>query len=174
MKEAAKWARVFDRIIGFLAFLSGVVIILIITIVVVEVVVRKLAAGWMPGFFWVIEIVEYLLLFGTFLAAAWLLKGENHVKMDLILNWLNPTTQSIINVITSILCSIVCLVIACYGVMSVWDFFQSGYEISTVVRPLKWPLVSVIPLGFFMLFIQFLRRTYGYLQGWRAASGKES
>ena len=152
MKGAAKWARGMDSVIGSLAFVAGVVIILIMSIIVVEVAIRLLFEGWMRAFFWVIEIVEYLLLFGTFLATAWLLKGERHVRMDLVLDWLNPTTQSMVNIITSILCAIVCLVIAYYGVMATWDFFQTGYEISTVLRPPKWPLVSIIPLGFFLLF----------------------
>jgi len=33
--------------------------------------------------------------------------------------------------------------------------------------------VIIIPIGSFLLFIQFLRRAYGYFTGWRAIPDKE-
>ncbi|GAH24314.1 unnamed protein product, partial [marine sediment metagenome] len=51
---------------------------------------------------WVLEISEVSLLFITFMGAAWLLRREGHVSLDLLVPRLKPKTQTIINVTTSI------------------------------------------------------------------------
>ena len=103
-------------------------------------------------------------MFLTLLGATWLLKLEGHVKMDLLVNQLNPRTQALLNIITSILGAIICLVIAWYGTEVTWSQFQKGITYPTVLEPPVFIILSVIPIGYFLLFIQFLRRTYSFLR----------
>lgn len=89
--------------------------------------------------------------------------------MDIMLNLLKPGTQAVLNIITSIIGAIICFVLIWYGVKVTWDSFQGGHYFLTELEPPQFLILFVIPLGSFMLFIQFLRRANGYLRG----SGEE-
>ena len=122
---------------------------------------------------WVIEISEYILLYMTFLVAAWVLKEEAHVKMDLVINRLSPKTRSLMNLITSGISAIVCFVLFWHGVRVTWELLQTRYFTPTILELPKFIIVAIIFIGSLLLFIQFLNRTFVYLLSWKAARSKE-
>ena len=171
MKLVRGVTAIFDYIVSLCGTLVVVLLIFMMLAVSTEVVMRYFLNR--PPI-WVIEVTEYALLYITFLGAAWLLKREGHVKMDLVLNRLNPRTQTLVNIVTSVFGAIICLVLTWYGVKVTWDHFQLGSFLSTILRPPSFLIVAIIPVGSFLLFIQFLRRTYQYLGMWRASRVQEA
>ena len=170
MNLVTKSTAIFDRIIGFLALLAAFVLVFMMLIVGTEVVSRYFLGSPIR---WVVEITEYLLLFMTFLATAWVLRKEGHVKVDLVLNLLKPGAQPIVNIITSIICALMWLLLTCYGVKVVVDHIQIGYHMSTRLAPPAPLIIFIIPIGSFLLSIQFLRRAYGFLESWRLHQAKK-
>jgi TRAP-type C4-dicarboxylate transport system permease small subunit len=160
-----KVSAILDGTIGLLAFVAGVILIFVLLSVCAEVVMRYFLGR---PIIWVTEVSEYSLLYITFLGAAWVLKRERHVKMELVLDRLNPKVQALVNTITSIVGAIICLALTYYGAQVTWDHFVRGLHTPTTLRPLLFPILAVIPLGSFFFFIQFLRRTHGYLERYRA------
>jgi TRAP-type C4-dicarboxylate transport system permease small subunit len=164
MNDRNKGKSVFDRVIGVFAFSAGILIIYTFSSVCLEVVLRY--------FFnrpqvWVMETAEYSLLFITFLGAAWVLRNEGHVKVDLVINQLKPKAQTTINIFTSIVSAAVCLVLTWYTGQLAFDHLQRGVLSERMVNLPKGVLLAVIPVGSFLLFVQFLRRTYSYLKSRR-------
>jgi len=157
---------IFSRSVQALYVLACIVLVLTTLSVCYEVVMRYFFGR---AQIWVVESVSYSLLFITFLSASWVLKNEGHVKMDWLLNRLNPRNQALLNIITSILAAIVWLAIAWYGGQLTWGLYLEAVHIESELQPLKAPLVAIIPVGSFLLFIQLLRRAYGYLGSWRTA-----
>lgn len=170
MKLLTKITAIFDGTIDFLALLAAMLLAFIMLGTVTEVAVRYLLGGSIK---WMMETVEYSLLFITFLAAAWLLRSEGHVIMDVIINRLKPRTQAQTNMITSILGMVICLVVAWYGAEVTWSNFQRGIVLGTVLEPPIFIILSIIPVGSFFLSVQFLRRTYHYLRKWRESPNQE-
>ncbi len=170
MKILAKINTIFDHTLTLLSVLACVLIIFVIVSVDLEVFMRYFLRQPLK---WVVEISGYSLLYITFLVAACVLKREGHVKMDLVINRLEPRTHLLLNIITSITSAIVCLVIAWYGVKVTWEHFQIGFYLSTPLKPPSFLIVIIVPVGSFLLFIQFLRRTYGYMGSWRALPNKQ-
>lgn len=161
---AAKNVRTFDRIVDSMAILAALIVLFVMVAVGVEVIMRS--------FFdrvtrWVLEISEYSLLFVTFLGAAWVLRRERHVRMDIVLNLFSPKSQSLINFFTAILCTIVCLIITWFGGRVTWDYFRSGYYFSTPLETPQYLILVIIPIGALLLLVQFLRNVRGYLNAWR-------
>jgi len=170
MKLLAKGGAIFDRINEAISwFISGLLAFTLLS-VCCDVIFRSLPIG---SLFWVMEIDEYILLYITFLGAAWVLKREGHVKMDLVLSRLKPATQARLDTITSILGAIVCLVVAWYGAQTTWDLFRTGYYEETMLSLPTFHLHAVVTLGCFLFCIQFLRRIYGYRGSWRASLSEE-
>ncbi len=166
MKLLTKATTIFDRALDFLAILAAAFLVYITLGITTEVILRKV---WVRPIIWMAETAEYSLLWITFLVAAWILRSEGHVKMDLLLNNLNPKTQALINTVTSVAGVIICLALAWFSAQVTWGYFQTDYRINTFVRPPKFPIMLVVPVGSFLLSVQFLRRSYGYFQSWRAS-----
>lgn len=170
MKLWTKGAAVIDHILNLLAILSGVVIIFMMLSVSVDVVMRYALNRPIMG---VLEINEYALLYATFLGTAWLLKRGGHVTVEMIVARLRPKAQAMAYVITSILGAIACGVLMWYSAQCTWDHLVRGVRNPGAV--LQIPIaavVAIIPIGSFLLFIQFLRRTSGYVQKWRTLANK--
>ena len=161
MKFLMKASIIFDRIIDLTVILAAILLIFVTLSVGAEVVLRYLLGR--PTV-WVVEIAGYTLLYITFLVVAWVQRREGHVKTDLVLNRLNPMVQSVVNVITSLICTIVCFILTWYGAKTAWYFFQAGYPTPTPLRIPKFIIVAIIFVGSLLLFIQFLRTTYGSLE----------
>jgi len=125
------------------------------------------------GTTWVIEFSEYSMLFMTFLGTAWLLSKDGHVEMDIVVNALRPKTQRVLKATTSIVCAVVCLLLAWSGTEVSLDYLQRGLHRPTLMAPPYFPLFAIIPTGFFLLFVQFLRRTHRALQAPDTAAKKD-
>ena len=92
--------------------------------------------------------------------------------MDLVLTRLNPRAQALLNIITSSVCAIICLVLIYYGTRAVWSLYEVNYL--TVTKVLVFPkaiVVAIVPVGLIPLFIQFIKRTYGYVEKMKSATG---
>ncbi len=171
MKLLIRLGAIFDRVIGIFAFVAAVILVSIWGLLSIEVIIRFLVNYSIPGY---IEISEFLLVALTYLGAAWLLRKEGHVRVDIVYTRLKPRAQALLDTIMSTLGIIICLFLVWYGMKVTIDHFQRGILSHDVLQIWLWPLYITIPLGSLLLFIQFCRRAYGNLQLWRMAEGKEA
>jgi len=159
IRRITKLHNLFDTVVDGAAFIAGIILGLVTGLVCVDVVMRYFFNKPIQG---ALESSEYGLLFLTLLAAAWLLKKNKHVRMELLIHKLKPITQAYINGVTSIICVWICGIITYYGMLVVIDRFETGHRLATTLEPLSYPLMSVIPICFFLLVIQFILSAYGY------------
>ncbi len=169
MKLSTRLPSIFDRFVDSLVVLAIVLMAFAWLAICYDVFVRFF---FNRSIIWLIEVIEYILLSVCFLGAAWLLRREGHITVDVVVNRLNPRAQALLNIVTSILGIITFLIITWYGMEVVWGHFQTGLRLETTLGPPKYAVMAVIPLGSFLLIIQLIRRTYGYLRGWSMLSGK--
>ena len=155
-----KLTIIFDRALGLMAILAGVIIVFMLLSVSGSVVGRYFFSRPIP---WITEISEFLLLYITFLMAAYLLKREGHVRVDILVNYLRPRTQAILGVVTSIIGAAACLVLAWYGALETWEQWSRGTYTAEIPNLPNGPILVIIPIGSFLFFIQFLRRTRRYV-----------
>lgn len=165
-----KIARIFEHTNNVLAFIAGVIIIFVMAAVTYEVVMRYFLNR--PTL-WVVEVSGYSLLFITFLGAAWVLGKGGHVKIDLLINRLKPRSQARLSIITSVMAAIICLVIAWYSGRVTWISFQTDYLSPTELRFPLFIILFIIPVGTFLLFIQFLVKISGLVGQLRASPNKD-
>ena len=161
---AKKIVNIFDRTLDLMGVAAVILLVFTMLSIVYQIVTRFFFGR---GAVEVLEFTEYSLLFITFLTAAWLLRKEQHVTMDLVINWLQPKNRAIINVITSILSGILFFLIAWFGMLVTLARYETSAVMPTLLRPPVWPIMLIIPLGSFLFSIQFFRRGYGFLLSWR-------
>ncbi|MFC1906962.1 TRAP transporter small permease [Chloroflexota bacterium] len=151
---------VFNRILDIFSVVAGVLVALMMLEVCADVVMRYFLNRPIP---WTIEFNQYAMTFVLFLGAAWVLRDEGHVVMDIVINRLGSRSRKLTNGITSIIAAIVCGIVTGYGIDKNIDYVQTGYIFGDVLNIPAFSLQFIVPLGMFLLTIQFLRRAYGYL-----------
>ena len=170
IRKPNKITRIFDRTLDLFSIFAGALVVFIALGITTDVALRYF---WNSPIFWMTEVTEDALLWICFLVAAWLLRSEGHVKMDLVVSRLKPGTQTLINIITSVISTVAVLVLTWYGGVQTWASFKGGYAEVTPLGPPIAPIQVIIPIGGFLLFIQLLRRTYGYWHSWRVLRTEE-
>jgi TRAP-type C4-dicarboxylate transport system permease small subunit len=167
MKASERAWTIFDKTLTALMVIGAALIIFDALAITFDILVRYFIGRTWNGLF---EITEYSIVWMTFLATAWLLKTGGHVRMDVVLNHLSPRRRAITTIITSFICTILFGVITWYTLKLTVHDYLTGFGYQSVLSPPKWTIEFIIPIGSFLLFIQFLRITYGSLTSWKAQS----
>ena len=153
----AKAGHLFDRLLDAFAALAGMIAGFVTLAVCVGIISRYFLNRPIS---WVVEISEYGLLYMTFLAAAWVLRHEQHVSVDLVYSRLNPKRQSLASLFTSVVAGLVLLVIIFYGLKVTKNQFDTKYFTPTILEAPKFAITLIIPVGTSLLFVQILRKIY--------------
>ena len=130
-----------------------------------DVLLRNTGKGGVP---WSNEVSEYILYLITLLAAPWLLRQSQHIRVDILLRALPAKIgwyMEWIGDLFGLFCSL-------YFVLYGWKILAASYaagsiSIKTLVIPEWWLLVPV-PLAFLLIAIEFIFRMYRLAQGERA------
>lgn len=157
MKALKRFDTIFDRMIRILFHVASGLSLVIVFSTCTEILMRYFLNR--PQI-WAVEVTEYTMLYITFLGSAWLLREEGHVKMDILIVYLKPKSQALLNSITSVLGVMVCSVLVFFGIWRTWLHYQKGVTTFTAMEVLMWPILIVIPFGCLLLLIQFVRRAY--------------
>lgn len=169
IKLSTMMVRIFDHFLNVGAGLSSVLLVFVMLSISFDVILRYSLNQPLE---WAVEISEYTLVGLTFFATAWVLKRDGHVKMDQLFNYLSPRTQKILNIITSVLSAIACLIVVWYGVLVTLDHLRTGDRYYTTLEAPKWPVSAMVVVGFLLLLFQFLRRIHGYLVDSKTSSNQ--
>lgn len=164
MRQALRVAaHIFDSVADAGAFVATGLIGAMALTIGLEVLMRRVFSNSLP---WVIQVNEYFVLAIPFLGGAWLLRQDGHTRLTLVLERVSPRTAIAMNVGTSLLAALVCGVLTWKMGGRVWDSLVDW----TIIRGdgVNVPQVFVwwvLPFGFTMLGIQFLRDAYaGYMK----------
>ena len=153
------------------AYLAAVMLVFLMSIVGIGIFSRYILHSPIG---WVNEITEYVLVYLGFLPAAWILKDEGHIKMDLVLNVVSPRAQLMMNTITSSICTIVCLGLTWFSFKVTLKLYQTGYLMPTIYHPPKFILVAGIFIGLLLFSLQLIARTYTIMGNWKTLSKQKS
>jgi len=146
--------RVLDRIYDFLEVVISVILILMTLTIFYAVFAR--AVG-LPGPVWIVQFNEYAMLFATFLGAAWLLSKGKHVSIELVVSRLGDTGRKVMKLFHSFVGIVLCAILCWYGALTTLEHFQRKViHVQAVDVPMAY-ILFVIPLGFFLLVLQFIR-----------------
>lgn len=137
------------------AVLAASLVIAVMLATVVKVFFRY---GLRQSLIGVDQISGTLLLYIAFLGAAWVLRRDEHVTIDLLLSYVGRRTRWLLVVASSLIGAAVCLVVAVFGTMEVIESIQLGVRIPAEIEMPRAVNLIVIPIGFLFLSLQFLRR----------------
>lgn len=166
-KVMIKISPIYDWIIKLTTIISGFLILFMTLSITADVVLRYF---FHAPLIWVDEIAGWMQLYIAFLIAAWVLKRDGHVKMDLVINRINKKNQTIVNAITSLIGALVFFAVAWFSATHTNYVFQLDHRTSTILRAPVFIIIAIIPFGSLLLGIEFLLKSWSNLHVWRTFS----
>lgn len=157
----------FDRIIDFMAFVAGILLVAGVLIVCFEVIMRYFAHR--PQI-WTVEVCEYILFGIAFLGAPWLLKQGGHVSVDLVVEHLGSKNQGRLRLFSAVTGVIISAIICWFSLATAWDCYKSGVLVTKTLTVPKHYFLILIFLGYLLLLVEFTRQ---FLQHLRESGNRE-
>jgi TRAP-type C4-dicarboxylate transport system permease small subunit len=128
----------------------------------------------LPSPIWIVQINEYSLVWVCFLATAWVLGENKHVRVDILMTRFGRRRQTILLFIQDTVSAALCGVFCYLGGLSTWEHLRDKVvDVGSIDVPKGWILV-VIPVGFLLLTLQFLLRVVEDVRWFRGDGGKRS
>jgi TRAP-type C4-dicarboxylate transport system permease small subunit len=156
-----KGKSIFDRIIDYMAFVAGLLLVAGVLIVVFEILMRYFVQK--PQV-WTVEVCEYILFSLAFLGAPWLLKKGGHVSVDLVIEYLGPKRQGLLRLFSVATGVIVSAIICWFSIVTCWDCYKSGVAVTKTMTIPKHYFLVLISLGYFFLLVEFVRQFSRHLR----------
>lgn len=153
--------RAFDLIVDGGAVLAAVLMVAVMLTTTVKVVFRY---GLREGLIGIDQISGTMLLYITFLGAAWVLRREEHVTLDLLVGGLGPGVRRHLLIWGSLAGAAVCLTISGFGTFETVTSWQRGIRIPAELEMPRAINLVAIPIGCLFLGLQFIRRAWRH---WR-------
>ncbi len=154
----------FGRLFEALALFAALILLAMTALVTADIVLRNLTRG---GFPWANEVSEYALYMMTLLAAPWLLRRGQHVRIDLVLTLVPPRVAWLMEAAADLIGLAVSLVLVRYGIAMSYESWRLGsLTIKSLVFP-EWWLLAPLPLVFLLLAAEFVFRFGRLMRGAR-------
>lgn len=147
----------FDKLLNVMAALAGVILVFIVGAVCYTIGMRYF---FRQTTIWIMQTTEYALLWIVFLATTWLLREGGHITTDIIYAHLSHKTRAYLDFIMFIIGGIACAVMLYFGITYMYECITCNVTDVRAVTVPKSAVFVIIPIGSFLLTIQFFRMAW--------------
>lgn len=134
---------------------AGAIIAMVSVVIVVNIVIRNLNIGYIPG---TTEGSEYAIASATFLAAPWVLFHSAHVRVDLLPNLLPEKYNLVLEAVVNLLGIMICSIFFYYLWDTGFDYFQRQTMVYKTFTIPEWWTFALPVFCFLMLSVEFICR----------------
>jgi TRAP-type transport system small permease protein len=154
MARLSEW---YGRLLDALVLVACLLLLIMTIMIGADVVSRNVGGG---GVAVSNELSEDILYLMTLLAAPWLLRQGQHIRVDIILRALPVRAAWLLEWVGDIVGLLCCLYFVWYGYLITRASYDAGsINIKTLVTP-EWWTLAPLPLGFALLGIEFIFRIH--------------
>jgi TRAP-type C4-dicarboxylate transport system permease small subunit len=150
-------SQAYGRVLDGLMLIACLLLLGMTLLIGADVATRNLGLG---GIAWSGEISEDILYLLTLLAAPWLLRQGQHIRVDILLRALPARTGWLLEWVGDAVGLACSLYFIWYGSKVVAASYQAGaVTIKTLVTP-EWWLLAPLPVAFLLFAIEFVFRMH--------------
>jgi C4-dicarboxylate transporter, DctQ subunit len=154
------WLQPFERRLARIEDAFGAIAITILAacgvLICVDVALRYVLNRPIVGG---IEIIEYALVYITFLGASWAVPRGAHIDIDVCVQAMPRFWQRVCALLCNLISLGVAIVLTVFGASVTWTAFVRGAFKPTVLEIPTWIVLVIIPIGSALLAARFLRET---------------
>jgi TRAP-type C4-dicarboxylate transport system permease small subunit len=145
-----RWANHLSQLTGYLSAIA----LILATLTTLHAVLSRYFLG--QPTVWQTEFSIYLLMFVTFVGAAYGLRHHAHVGVDLIVERLPTRPQLVVRIVTAVLAIGVVLVVAWTSGQNWWEAVEGDFRSATAWRAPLSVVYAILPLGMVLVALQYL------------------
>ncbi|MEW6665378.1 MAG: TRAP transporter small permease subunit [Thermodesulfobacteriota bacterium] len=161
--------RLLDRVCTVLAVVAAALFLFCTFSICYSIFTRSLGVS---SPVWVVQFNEYAMLWMTFLGTGYILMKNRHVSIQIVSSRFGDKGKRVLGQIHNLLGILLCLVLCYFTWLSTWDHIvRKVVDVQAVDVP-KGYVIMIIPAGFLILVLQFLRRFLHGLRAARPSAGK--
>ena len=150
-------SRAYGRVLDLMMLAASALIFVMTMVIGADVLLRNIGAGGLP---WSAEISEDIIYLVTLLAAPWLLRQGQHIRVDIVLRALPRALAWGLEWVGDALGLFCCLYFVWYGARVAAESFSTGaLSIKTLITP-EWWMLAPLPVAFALLAVEFLFRMH--------------
>ena len=157
MRDPDELARLFLRLNVLFGYAAAFLTLAMMLTVIYDVVAR---VAFHAPTLWVIDLNEYMLVYLTFLPAAWILMRDRHIKVEILVSRFSPRHRRVTDLVTDLLGLAYCVILTWQGWLVAWEAWEHDYRFSTALAAPQFPVFVIIPLGGAWLGLAFLVRLW--------------
>jgi TRAP-type C4-dicarboxylate transport system permease small subunit len=155
--------RILDRVCAVLAVVAAALFLFCTFSICYSILTRSLGVS---SPVWVVQFNEYSMLWMTFLGTGYILMKNRHASIQIVTSRFGERAKRILGQIHNLLGMFLCVVLCYFTGLSTWDHIVRGVVDVQAVDVPKGYILVIIPAGFLILLLQFLRR---FVHGLKAA-----
>jgi len=121
---------------------------------------------------WAEEMSRFFQLWAVYIAAAYVLRHRQLIRITLLIDRLGPTGRRLAEAFTLIWIIAFCVVVIWKGSVIVIDSVAIGRATSTMLGVPKWMTESAVPIGFTLLLLQTLAELVRLARGAPVDTGR--
>ncbi len=150
--------RIWDRVEGWLVGACGLAGLLL--------AVYQMASryAWPAAFVdWAEEMVVFLVVWGSWLAASGLVEQNRHVRADLVIRLLPPRAQHIAEIFNTLVAIAFCGTVAWVGIDIATLALDLDERSTSTLRTPMWLYFACVPTGTGLMALRYIVRLYRLL-----------
>jgi TRAP-type C4-dicarboxylate transport system permease small subunit len=158
-------SNIFGRLLDGLMLAACLLLLAMTLIICTDVITRNTGFGGIP---WSGEVSEDIIYLITLMAAPWLLRQGQHIRVDILLRALPGRMAWLMEWAGDILGLVCSLYFVWYGWAALAASYTAGaISIKTLITP-EWWMLAPLPVAFLLLAIEFILRMHRLAQAERA------
>jgi TRAP-type C4-dicarboxylate transport system permease small subunit len=122
------------------------------TLLIVNVIARE----FFVSIYYAEEVAEFLLIFVTFVGISYGVRKARHIRMGAFFDMMNPRLEKIFIIIIAAISAVVMFIMAITAYEYVIVAMKRGHETGALRLP-YWTFYAIIPVGFFLAGVQYIR-----------------
>lgn len=154
--------RLVDRLSAVMAAIAACLFFVIGVMITYEVIMRKL---FNAPTIWVEEITRFLLIWATYIAAAYLLHHRELIVVEIGDRYLGQRVRRVLEVFALLVVGAFCAIALWYGIEILLESIRLNRATATMLGVPQWMTESAIPIGFGLLLLQCLVEIVRLLRG---------
>jgi len=152
----ARLSHWYGRVLDVLVVAASILLLIMTVMIGADVISRNAGGGIAASN----ELSEDILYLMTLLAAPWVLRQGQHIRVDILLRALPVRIAWVLEWISDIVGLLCCLYFVWYGFLITLASYEAGsVNIKTLVTP-EWWTLAPLPVAFALLGIEFLFRMH--------------
>ena len=142
-------------------FFASLMMAALVIIVCVDLTLRYL---FNAPLLWGTEVTEILLLYITFLGAAWVFKEDSHVVIDVFIGKATGNRKKSLILFSYLIVGIVSAVLIYYGFVTTYDHYRRGVFNPTIIETPIALIIAIIPIGSIPLLLEVFVKSWKVLK----------